>query len=50
MKIYAAKPYFMKNAGLYPETSQKGDTLGPRVPFLDNFQNIGLGASTYAWG
>ena len=25
MKIYAAKPFCMKNAGLYPETSQKGD-------------------------
>ena len=35
MKIYAAKSFFMKNAGLYPETSKKGGS--PTGTFLGQF-------------
>ena len=38
MKIYAAKSIFMKNTGVYPETSQKGDS--PTGAFLGHLQKF----------
>ena len=38
MKISAAKSLFMKNVGLYPETSQKGDS--PTGTFLERLKKF----------
>ena len=38
MKIYAVKSFFIKNAVLYPETSQKGDS--PTGTFLGHLKKF----------